>query len=484
MSSKYQSKTALITDNKTISWNGYKSLVQSNLSRSLKKRVINQNTKRAIIIAENSWELFILFSCLGSCKIAYSGIDYSMPDEKKIAAIQRSHSNLVFYSKQNEPSVTMKEQLPDVNFVPISIISDDKFPIQTNLQEAIDNLNHKDSITSFAFSSGTTGLPKCIYRTSSFDKRRLAKLTQLYDFNCKDNFLVTLPFYHVSVTGWARLTLVNGGTVIFGDFNNVDDLRYKISNYNITTMLITPPVLKKLNKRLEETKFKNTSVRFIMVGGKNFPATLKEQTIDIFGKVVNEYYGSSETGINTLANSSDMLLHPFSSGRCMEGSKVIILNNDNIPVKNGNIGRIAVASYQNAAGYFNKEMTKVVIDNDEYILTSDYGYMDNSGYLFVVQRVVFDDNKYTTNVFQLENNLRLVKGVNDAVVFQQEDNTFLIQIALENNITNLKLSLINDLITKIIEETGIKYSIEYTKEINYSMSGKVKYAELIKEAGA
>ena len=129
-------------------------------------------------------------------------------------------------------------------------------------------------------------------------------------------------------------------------------------------------------------------------------------------------------------------------------------------------------------------MTKVVIDNDEYILTSDYGYMDNSGYLFVVQRVVFDDNKYTTNVFQLENNLRLVKGINDAVVFQQEDNTFLIQIALEDNITNLKLSLINDLITKIIEETGIKYSIEYTKEINYSMSGKVKYAELIKEAGA
>ena len=110
--------------------------------------------------------------------------------------------------------------------------------------------------------------------------------------------------------------------------------------------------------------------------------------------------------------------------------------------------------------------------------------MDNSGYLFVVQRVVFDDNKYTANVFQLENNLRLVKGINDAVVFQQEDNTFLIQIALEPDTTNLKQSLINDLVTKIIEETGIKYSIEYTKEINYSMSGKVKYAELIKEAGA
>ena len=102
----------------------------------------------------------------------------------------------------------------------------------------------------------------------------------------------------------------------------------------------------------------------------------------------------------------------------------------------------------------------------------------------LLKELDFDDNKYTTNVFQLENNLRLVKGINDAVVFQQEDNTFLIQIALEDNITNLKLSLINDLITKIIEETGIKYSIEYTKEINYSMSGKVKYAELIKEAGA
>ena len=48
----------------------------------------------------------------------------------------------------------------------------------------------RSNIVSFSFTSGTTNTPKCIYRTGSFDKRRLPKLTELYQFGDKDKFLV------------------------------------------------------------------------------------------------------------------------------------------------------------------------------------------------------------------------------------------------------------------------------------------------------
>ena len=128
---------------------------------------------------------------------------------------------------------------------------------------------HSDSIVSFGFTSGTTGLPKCIYRDYSFATERMKELTKLYNFNATDVFLVTMPFYHVSVNGWVKLTLNNGGSVVLGDFNNPIDLSSKIKQYDITTMLITPPVLKSLNFVLNQQGFINSTVRFIMVGGKN-----------------------------------------------------------------------------------------------------------------------------------------------------------------------------------------------------------------------
>ena len=85
------------------------------------------------------------------------------------------------------------------------------------------------------------------------------------------------------------------------------------SSHKITTTLMTPPILEKVVDRIESSNFYNDSIRFIMVGGKNFPVLLKLRALKIFGNIINEYYGSSETGINTLSNSNDIRKYPESS---------------------------------------------------------------------------------------------------------------------------------------------------------------------------
>lgn len=99
ISIKNPGKAALITDDIVFSWRDYKNVVKNNVHKLLANKIINEDTTRAIVISENKWELFILYSCLVTSKIAYSGIDYTMNDTKKIAAISRSNANLVFYSE-------------------------------------------------------------------------------------------------------------------------------------------------------------------------------------------------------------------------------------------------------------------------------------------------------------------------------------------------------------------------------------------------
>ncbi|MGU9557575.1 AMP-binding protein [Lactiplantibacillus pentosus] len=476
---KQQNKPVLITDDFSFGWTDYKVLVESNLVNLLKNEYLNTDTTRVIIMSENSWKLFILYSCLVTSKVAYSGIDYTMNDEKKIACIKQSGANTVFYSEDNKPSDVMLASLPNIKFINLDIIKEDTIDDDTDVFGLVKQLNHSDDVLSFSFTSGTTGLPKCIYRKSSFDKRRLGIFTNKYEITSDDIYLVTMPFYHVSVNGWAKLTLVNGGTVVFGDFSNADDLYYKITNYNVTSMLITPPVLQRLVPVLQKNNYQNTSVHFIMVGGKNFPTILKEQAIELFGPVINEYYGSSETGINTLADSQDMSKYPAASGQFMEGSKLIILDDKGNVLPSNSIGRIAIQSFQCADGYMGKKMAEITFDGERYVITSDYGYLNAEGYIFVTQRVLFDDNDIENNLFSLENRIRMIRNVEDLVIIQDENNYYTINVKISKESTSMMVKIIVDAINGVLASSQDSFNLNIVNNINYSLSGKVKYNEFL-----
>lgn len=466
----YDRKEVLIADDETMTWNQYQSRVENGIVWMLKQNMISGDNTRALIISENTWKVFVLFSCLTTCKIPYSGIDYSMDDDKKMKVIKNSGAKIVFYSKKHMPVSKITEKLPQVKFVDIDDI---EFHKKLKLENFYQHHFNKQEISGFSFSSGTTGVPKCIYRKKAFDNIRLPQLTDLYGFDANDNFLVTMPFYHVSVIGWVKLTLVNGGRVILSDFTSAMDMVEKIHKYAITTTLMTPPVLKKVVDRAELDQALSKSLRFIMVGGKNFPTILKARAIKLFGPILNEYYGSSETGINTLADSYDMLKYPESSGKCMDGSFVVILDKNMKPVKGNEIGRIAINSYQNAAGYLDSDMSKVMVDGKEYIITADKGYINDEGYIFVVQRIIFG-GQTTLNVFDLENKLRMIKYVDDLVILQEPNQKLNITLAVQE-LSNLQLKLVDDMVKSLLNQYNLDFSTTYVSDIEYSMSGKVKY---------
>lgn len=480
-------KFVFFSEDLSFTWSDYRNLVANNILRMLKNNTIGTQTKRIIIMSENNWKTFILYSILSSLGVPFSGIDYTRPEEIQLENIKNSESNFLFFSDSHFPSLEFQKKLRKEGIGFQAISETIQFDTESyNDQkvfysiEAFKKGRQKD-ISSFSFTSGTSGIPKVIFRNSGFDNIRIPILTKLYNFNKSDIFLASLPFYHVSVTGWIRLTLLNGGAIVIADIENMEDLYTKLVSYNVTTTLFTPPILKKMVEKVKKRP-QNLNLRFIMVGGKSFPISLKDEAITVFGPIISEYYGSSETGINTLISSKEYMKHPSSSGKAMEGSEIVIVDENYNRVSDGMIGRIAIHSFQNASGYLHRHMERIIIDEKEFILTSDYGKMIDE-YIYVTQRKILNNCICDVDVFHIENTIRLFQKVIDIAILT-ERNKVACFVTFENNISELKKKLLLNSILEYVKNS-LSHSLTVTviekKEIDYSLSGKIKYFSLEKK---
>jgi acyl-coenzyme A synthetase/AMP-(fatty) acid ligase len=222
-------------------------------------------------------------------------------------------------------------------------------------------------------------------------------------------------------------------------------------------------------------------LRFAMVGGKNFSPIQKQQALDTLGSVVYEYYGSTESGINTVAEPTDLRDFPRSVGYPCHGSEIVILDDQSIPIRPGITGRIAVASYLLMDAYVDGTSNEVYVNEKRYLITPDRGYLDESGRLYIVNR--FPALASNIDVYSIEDSLRRLAGVKDVVVkVTRSNNTATGQVAhcalsLQPHIDNR--DTVVESARQIIGASGIdEPRVSIVRKIPYSLSGKVLWGEL------
>ncbi|MBN9129287.1 MAG: AMP-binding protein [Paenarthrobacter ureafaciens] len=268
--------------------------------------------------------------------------------------------------------------------------------------------------SAISFTSGTTGMPKTVIRNVPSEARRNQTLIQQYRFSPTDVFLLAIPLAHASGHGWARTLMTAGASVIIGDSDAVSLANHLISD-SATATLMVPPVLEEVVAEVQRRypgKQLQTGLRFLLTGGRHASPTLIGSVHQIFGPVLHSYYGTTETGVNTIADPVDLLANPRTSGRPVDGTTIVILDGQGRPQPPGTTGWIAVHSYMNASRYGTGNLPTVGIGGKEFVLTSDVGRINACGSLELFGRAGPQPQVPTCgDLIGLEHDLRLLPGV-------------------------------------------------------------------------
>ena len=461
----FPDKTAFIDRNKKITWRELFDKVES-LRENLESELGVLKNRRAAFIVKNDIASLITLIALQSLGCRLVGLDYSLNDNILRQCLEDLQADLLIVDNLHLKAHELH------GFDKITLILLSRKNLDPSLSFTVRTFREKaPPPLSISLTSGSTSSPKAIFRIYSVEARRFAYLTQRFSFTDDDVHLLTLPFHHVSAFGWARLFSLKGATTIISDpFLHPDD--WLLAEKHLAkTMLTTPPLLKQAMNFVESNGL-SINFKFVIVGGKHFPIADKKKALQLFGASVYEYYGTTETGINTIATPCDLENYPTSSGYPIPGTELLVVDQDNKPLESGEIGRIAIYSYMNMDGYLFHESKNILWKGRKYVLTSDYGCIQGDQ-LFLSSRSSEYESS-TCNLYHIENSIREFPGVAD--VFCRLLNESLDIYLVANKERHV---ILTKQVCQLLEPKIKNWHLIHVSQLPYSPSGKVRVSDLV-----
>lgn len=334
------------------------------------------------------------------------------------------------------------------------------------------------------YTSGTTGHPKGVKRTAPTPEQTASSermRAMIYGLKPNARALCPGPLYHSAPNSFGlRAGKLGGALVLMPRFEPEEFLRL-VQDERIDTIFMVPTMFIRLMKLPQSVrdKYDMSSLRHIIHAAAPCPADVKRAMIDWWGPVIYEFYGSTESGAVTFANSEDALKKPGTVGKISSGAELRFIGDDGKELPQGEIGEI----YSRIAGnpdftYHNKPEKRSEIDRDGFITSGDVGYVDADGYVFICDRKRDMVISGGVNIYpaEIEAALHAVPGVHDCAVFGIPDEEFgeaLMAVVEPQAGVVLDVAAIRAELGKTLAGYKVPKHIEISRDLPREDSGKI-----------
>lgn len=248
----------------------------------------------------------------------------------------------------------------------------------------------KDDAAFWLYSSGSTGQPKaCVHlqhdMVASVERyaKAILKIAESDRF-----FSVAKLFFAYGLGNGLYFPLAVGGTsILLPGPPRPQSVFEVIERHRPTLFFSVPSNYVKLlaHPTAGGREFDLSSVRHAISAGEALPAAVFHRFKERFGVEILDAIGSTE-GLHMLISNAPGEVRPGSSGKVLPGFKAKILDDNNHPVAQGEIGNLLVKADSTCAFYWNQhEKTKDTIEG-HWIRTGDKYYQDEDGYFWYAGR--------------------------------------------------------------------------------------------------
>jgi len=236
------------------------------------------------------------------------------------------------------------------------------------------------------FTSGTSGRPKGAILTHGSLHAAAQNCAGALELGPSDVVLGAAPFSHVLGLATGVLSTLFSGSAIAVVRRFEAERTLALMSETGTTILLGVPTMCIALCHAARSATSLPPIRIAHVGGAAVPVEVARDFERTFGGEVYEGYGLTELSGIATTYVRGQTPKPGSVGTPLGGTELRIVSLEGEPLLTGEVGEVQFRGPSVIPGYWeDPEATGEAFDGD-WLATGDLGYVDDDGYLFLVDR--------------------------------------------------------------------------------------------------
>jgi long-chain acyl-CoA synthetase len=261
---------------------------------------------------------------------------------------------------------------------------------------APDAMRGREELAGIFYTGGTTGRSKGVMLSHANIMSNALHMMSEGLVPVGSVYLNAAPMFHVANCAAMFTSFANGGTNVVVRTFMPELVMQAIARERVSATLIVPTMIQMLVDHPAFNQYDLSSLRQLMYGASPISeALLKRAIAGLPNTAFHQLYGMTE--LSPVATHLPWSQHVGADaeaknrlracGRAAIGCEARIVDNDRKPVPHGTVGEVAVRGQNVMMGYWERpeETAKAVIDG--WMHTGDGGYMDEEGYIYLVDRM-------------------------------------------------------------------------------------------------